>query len=59
MDPGSERITSGSPYDNDVSYVAKDIITVYGTVTGSKSYSNQAGGNTYVPEVHAKYMTSG
>jgi hypothetical protein len=51
MDPGSERITSGSPYDNDVSYVAKDIITVYGTVTGSKSYSNQAGGNTYVPEV--------
>lgn len=33
-----------------------DLITLYGTVTGSKSYKTQAGGETYVPWVRAKYI---
>ncbi len=46
-------------YDQDVSYVQNDMITVYGTVTGTKSYQTQSGGNTYVPEIHARYIQSG
>ena len=46
-------------YDKDISYVEKNIVNVYGTVTGTKSYQTQSGGTTYVPEVHAKYITSG
>ncbi len=37
-------------------YVDNNIITVYGTVTGTKSYTTQVGGETYVPEVSAKYL---
>lgn len=43
-------------YDQDVPYVEKNIVTVYGTVTGTKSYQTQAGGNTFVPRVHAAYI---
>jgi hypothetical protein len=46
-------------YSSDVPYVEKDIINVYGTVTGSKSYQTQAGGNTFVPRVRAAYMEAG
>jgi hypothetical protein len=41
-------------YGSDISYVANDIVTVYGTVTGTKSFETQAGGETYVPEVKAR-----
>ena len=43
-------------YSTNVPYVENNIITVYGTVTGTKSYTTQAGGQTYVPEVRAKYI---
>jgi len=33
-----------------------DKLTVYGTVVGSKSYTTQAGGDTFVPEIDAKYV---
>lgn len=33
-----------------------DIVTVYGTVVGSTSYETQIGGETYVPEIDAKYI---
>jgi hypothetical protein len=33
-----------------------DKLTVYGTVVGTKSYETQIGGETYVPEVDAKYI---
>ncbi len=33
-----------------------DIITVYGTVQGTKSYETQIGGETYVPQVKARYV---
>jgi hypothetical protein len=46
-------------YDHDVSYVMKDLITVYGNVPGTKSYQMQVGGITYVPEVHAVYIEAG
>jgi hypothetical protein len=36
-----------------------DLITIYGTVTGSKSYETQIGGETYVPRVKAKYIGGG
>jgi hypothetical protein len=43
-------------YNGSNPYVAKNIVSVYGTVTGTKSYQTQVGGSTYVPEVHAKYI---
>lgn len=43
-------------YDQDVPYVENNAITVYRTVTGTKSYQTQAGGNTFVPKVHAAYL---
>ncbi len=33
-----------------------DNLTVYGTVVGSTSYETQIGGETYVPEIDAKYI---
>lgn len=33
-----------------------DMITVYGVVKGSKSYETQIGGQTYVPQIKAKYV---
>ena len=43
-------------YDGHVKGAEDDIITVYGTVTGSKSYETQIGGETYVPRMRAKYV---
>jgi hypothetical protein len=43
-------------YDHSVRSAEDDIVTVYGTVTGSKSYDTQIGGETYVPQVHARYF---
>ena len=34
-----------------------DIVTFWGKVKGSKSYETQAGGETTVPEVEAKYVS--
>jgi hypothetical protein len=33
-----------------------DIVTVYGTITGTKSYETQIGGETYVPKMRAEYI---
>lgn len=43
-------------YDHSIRSAEDDIVTVYGTVTGSKSYDTQIGGETYVPRVHARYI---
>jgi hypothetical protein len=43
-------------YSTSVPYVENDIINVCGTVTGTKTYTTQEGGQTYVPEVRAKYI---
>jgi hypothetical protein len=34
-----------------------NMVTFWGKVTGSKSYKTQAGGETYVPEIEAKYVS--
>jgi hypothetical protein len=36
-----------------------DMLTIYGKVTGTKTYETQIGGQTYVPEVRAKYVAEG
>ena len=46
-------------YGSDIPYVENAIVTVYGTVKGTKSYETQAGGETYVPEVKARYVEAG
>ena len=43
-------------YDGEIESAKDDIITIYGTVTGSKSYETQIGGETYVPQIRAKYV---
>lgn len=43
-------------YDNPIKSAKDDVITVYGTITGSKSYDTQIGGSTYVPRMHTKYV---
>jgi hypothetical protein len=43
-------------YTGHVKGTEKSIVNVYGEVTGSKSYKTQIGGETYVPEVQAKYV---
>jgi hypothetical protein len=43
-------------YNGEIAGAEDDIITIYGTVTGSKSYETQIGGETYVPQVRAKYV---
>ncbi len=43
-------------YDHGIKSAEDDIITVYGTVTGSKTYDTQIGGSRYVPRVHARYI---
>jgi hypothetical protein len=35
------------------------MLTIYGKVTGTKTYATQIGGQTYVPEVRAKYVAEG
>ena len=46
-------------YDSSVPYAEEDVIRVYGTVTGSKSYETQVGGETYVPQIHARFVEAG
>jgi hypothetical protein len=43
-------------YDHSIRSAQGDVVTVYGTVIGSKSYETQIGGETYVPQVHARYI---
>jgi hypothetical protein len=43
-------------YDGTIKGAADDMITVYGTLTGTESYDTQAGGNTTVPSMHARYV---
>jgi len=43
-------------YLGHVKGVEGDQLTVYGLVTGTKSYETQIGGETYVPEVLAVYI---
>lgn len=35
----------------------KSIVTIWGKVTGAKSYQTQIGGETTVPELEAKYVS--
>lgn len=43
-------------YPGTIKGAEDDIITVYGTIEGSKSYETQIGGETYVPQMTAKYV---
>jgi Glucodextranase, domain B len=43
-------------YDGTITGAEDDMITIYGTVAGEKSYETQIGGETYVPEVDARYI---
>lgn len=43
-------------YDFHVNAAKEAIVTVYGEITGQKSYKTQIGGETYVPEMKAKYI---
>jgi hypothetical protein len=43
-------------YDTAPTATTNDILTVYGTVTGTTSYPSPAGGRTYVPEIHARLI---
>jgi hypothetical protein len=43
-------------YRGDVNGAEGDIVTPWGKVDGSRSYETQIGGETYVPEVTAKYL---
>lgn len=43
-------------YEGSIKSAEDDVITFYGTVQGEKSYDTQAGGETYVPEIDAKYI---
>lgn len=43
-------------YDGTVQGGEGDIVTFWGTVTGTKSYDTQIGGSTYVPQIHARYV---
>lgn len=46
-------------YNHHVNGAENDMVTVYGTVVGTRSYDTQAGGTTYVPEIDAKYIVEG
>ena len=46
-------------YHQSVKSAKDDIITVYGTVTGTKTYDTQIGGTRYVPQIDAKYIVEG
>lgn len=43
-------------YERSISSAEDDVVTVYGTVTGAKSYETQIGGETYVPQIRARYV---
>ncbi len=46
-------------YHHHIASAENDIVAVYGTVVGTKSYETQIGGQTYVPEIDAKYIVEG
>ena len=46
-------------YHQPVNSAKDDIITVYGMVTGTKTYDTQIGGTRYVPQIDAKYIVEG
>jgi hypothetical protein len=43
-------------YKGNIKSAEDDIITIYGVVKGSRSYETQIGGETYVPEIDARYV---
>jgi len=43
-------------YDHSIRSAEDDVITVCGTITSTKSYKTQIGGETYVPRMHARYV---
>jgi hypothetical protein len=43
-------------YDGTIKGAEDDIITVYGTIEGTKSYETQIGSETYVPQMTARYV---
>lgn len=43
-------------YNHATTANTNDIVTVYGTVAPVKSYTTQAGGDTFVPRVRARYI---
>jgi hypothetical protein len=43
-------------YDHPIKSAEEDVVTVYGVIKGAKSYETQIGGETYVPEVDARYI---
>ena len=43
-------------YDGSIDSAEDDIVTVYGTMKGSKSYETQIGGETYVPRMKMRYI---
>lgn len=43
-------------YEGTINGAEEDVITVYGTIEGSKSYETQIGGETYVPQMTARYV---
>jgi hypothetical protein len=43
-------------YSGSIRSADGDIVTIYGKVTGSKSYETQIGGETYVPQVKMRYI---
>jgi hypothetical protein len=46
-------------YSHDIPYAEKDMVDLWATVTGTKTYDTQSGGSRYVPEVEAKYILGG
>lgn len=46
-------------FDRSTNFVEDDIVTIWGTVVGNKSYETQIGGERFVPEIDAKYMAKG
>lgn len=43
-------------YDGTIDSAEDDVITVYGTIEGTNSYDTQIGGETYVPQMTARYV---
>ena len=43
-------------FDGTIKGAEEDVITVYGTITGSESYETQIGGETYVPKLKGRYV---
>ena len=43
-------------YDGTTDFVEEDVVTVYGEITGSYSYTSVAGWQITVPGVKAKYI---